>query len=110
MQTDASTNPGNSGGALVTTDGKLVGINTAIIAPAGGNVGIGFAVPIAMVSSVMKQLIDHGEVGEAASALLYRTSRQTSRRHSNSPTVRAPSSAASKTVLRPPMPGCRPAM
>ncbi|GLQ76748.1 serine endoprotease DegQ [Mesorhizobium huakuii] len=62
IQTDASINPGNSGGALVTDDGKLVGINTAIIAPAGGNVGIGFAVPIAMVSSVMKQLIDHGEV------------------------------------------------
>jgi Do/DeqQ family serine protease len=62
IQTDASINPGNSGGALVTADGKLVGINTAIIAPAGGNVGIGFAVPIAMVSSVMKQLIDHGEV------------------------------------------------
>lgn len=62
IQTDASINPGNSGGALVTTDGKLVGINTAIIAPAGGNAGIGFAVPIAMVSSVMKQLIDHGEV------------------------------------------------
>jgi Do/DeqQ family serine protease len=62
IQTDASINPGNSGGALVTADGKLVGINTAIIAPAGGNVGIGFAVPIAMVSSVMEQLIDHGEV------------------------------------------------
>lgn len=62
IQTDASINPGNSGGALVTADGKLVGINTAIIAPAGGNVGIGFAVPIAMVSSVMKQLMDHGEV------------------------------------------------
>ncbi|CDX21612.1 serine endoprotease, periplasmic [Mesorhizobium sp. ORS 3324] len=62
IQTDASINPGNSGGALVTADGKLVGINTAIIAPAGGNVGIGFAVPIAMVSSVMRQLVDHGEV------------------------------------------------
>lgn len=62
IQTDASINPGNSGGALVTADGKLVGINTAIIGPAGGNVGIGFAVPIAMVSSVMKQLIDHGGV------------------------------------------------
>ncbi|BCG83804.1 serine endoprotease DegQ (plasmid) [Mesorhizobium sp. 113-3-3] len=62
IQTDASINPGNSGGALVTADGKLVGINTAIIGPAGGNVGIGFAVPIAMVSSVMQQLIDHGEV------------------------------------------------
>jgi serine protease Do/serine protease DegQ len=62
IQTDASINPGNSGGALVTTDGRLVGINTAIIAPAGGNVGIGFAVPIDMAAAVMKQLIDHGEV------------------------------------------------
>ncbi|RCW80037.1 Do family serine endopeptidase [Phyllobacterium bourgognense] len=62
IQTDASINPGNSGGALVTADGKLVGINTAIIAPAGGNVGIGFAVPIAMASTVMQQLIEHGEV------------------------------------------------
>ncbi|QNH35604.1 Do family serine endopeptidase [Aminobacter sp. MDW-2] len=62
IQTDASINPGNSGGALVTHDGRLVGINTAIIAPAGGNIGIGFAVPIAMASTVMKQLIEHGEV------------------------------------------------
>jgi len=62
IQTDASINPGNSGGALVTADGQLVGINTAIIAPAGGNVGIGFAVPIDMASAVMTQLIEHGEV------------------------------------------------
>ncbi|WP_026187065.1 Do family serine endopeptidase [Ensifer sp. BR816] len=62
IQTDASINPGNSGGALVTADGRLVGVNTAIIAPTGGNVGIGFAVPIAMASAVMEQLIKHGEV------------------------------------------------
>jgi Do/DeqQ family serine protease len=62
IQTDASINPGNSGGALVTIDGRLVGINTAIIAPAGGNVGIGFAVPIDMAAAVMKQIIEHGEV------------------------------------------------
>jgi len=62
IQTDASINPGNSGGALVTADGLLVGVNTAIIAPTGGNVGIGFAVPIAMASAVMEQLIEHGEV------------------------------------------------
>src|SRR5690606_38811501 len=62
IQTDASINPGNSGGALVTADGQLVGINTAIIAPAGGNVGIGFAVPIDMASAVMAQVIEHGEV------------------------------------------------
>lgn len=62
IQTDASINPGNSGGALVTLSGELVGINTAIIAPGGGNVGIGFAVPINMARSVMDQLIEFGEV------------------------------------------------
>ncbi len=62
IQTDASINPGNSGGALVTLNGELIGINTAIIAPAGGNVGIGFAVPINMARSVMNQLIEFGEV------------------------------------------------
>jgi len=63
IQTDASINPGNSGGALITLDGNLVGINTAIIAPnGGGNVGIGFAVPINMALGVMDQLIEFGEV------------------------------------------------
>ncbi|WP_421866452.1 DegQ family serine endoprotease [Motiliproteus sp.] len=62
IQTDASINPGNSGGALVTTQGELVGINTAIIGPNGGNVGIGFAVPTAMMKAVVEQIVDHGEV------------------------------------------------
>ncbi len=62
IQTDASINPGNSGGALVDLDGRLIGMNTAIIAPAGGNVGIGFAVPVHMVKSVMEQLLEYGEV------------------------------------------------
>lgn len=62
IQTDAAINPGNSGGALVTFDGKLAGINTAIVTPAGGNVGIGFAVPANMAKAVMEQLIDYGEV------------------------------------------------
>ncbi len=62
IQTDASINPGNSGGALITLDGRLVGINTAIIGPAGGNVGIGFAVPSNMARAVMGQLIRFGEV------------------------------------------------
>jgi serine protease Do/serine protease DegQ len=62
IQTDASINPGNSGGALVDLNGKLVGINTAILAPAGGNVGIGFAIPSRMVEAIMRQLIEHGEV------------------------------------------------
>ena len=62
IQTDASINPGNSGGALVDLRGRLVGINTAIISPAGGNVGIGFAVPINMARKVMDQLVQYGEV------------------------------------------------
>ncbi len=62
IQTDASINPGNSGGALVNLRGELVGINTAIIAPAGGNVGIGFAIPINMAEASMKQILEHGEV------------------------------------------------
>ena len=62
IQTDASINPGNSGGALVSSKGELIGINTAIIGPAGGNVGIGFAVPANMAQAVMDQLIRYGEV------------------------------------------------
>ncbi len=62
IQTDASINPGNSGGALVNLRGELVGINTAIIAPSGGNVGIGFAIPANLVQVIMAQLIAHGEV------------------------------------------------
>ncbi len=62
IQTDASINPGNSGGALVNLRGELVGINTAILAPAGGNIGIGFAIPVNMATSIMQQLVDHGEV------------------------------------------------
>lgn len=62
IQTDASINPGNSGGALVNLKGELIGINTAIIGPAGGNVGIGFAVPSAMARAVMEQIVRHGEV------------------------------------------------
>lgn len=62
IQTDASINPGNSGGALVNLRGELVGINTAILAPNGGNIGIGFAIPINMAREIMGQLIAHGEV------------------------------------------------
>ena len=62
IQTDASINPGNSGGALVDLNGHLVGINTAIVSPAGGNVGIGFAVPINMAKAIEGQLIKYGKV------------------------------------------------
>jgi serine protease DegQ len=62
IQTDASINPGNSGGALVNLRGELVGINTAIFSPSGGNVGIGFAIPANLAQDVMRQLLEHGEV------------------------------------------------
>lgn len=62
IQTDASINPGNSGGALVNMRGELVGINSAIISRSGGNVGIGFAVPSELARSIMRQILDFGEV------------------------------------------------
>jgi Do/DeqQ family serine protease len=62
IQTDASINPGNSGGALVDLNGRLVGLNTAIYSGTGGNIGIGFAIPIDMVKQVMSQLMEFGEV------------------------------------------------
>ena len=62
IQTDASINRGNSGGALVDLRGRLVGINTAIVAPSGGNVGIGFAIPSNMVRAIADEIITHGEV------------------------------------------------
>jgi Do/DeqQ family serine protease len=62
IQTDASINPGNSGGALVDMQGRLAGINTAILGPNGGNVGIGFAIPSNMTHAVVEQLVKHGEV------------------------------------------------
>jgi serine protease Do len=70
IQTDAAINPGNSGGGLINLKGELVGINTSIISPGGGNVGIGFAVPINMARKVMEQLaatgrVERGRVGIA---------------------------------------------
>ncbi|MDC9615048.1 Do family serine endopeptidase [Xenorhabdus khoisanae] len=62
IQTDASINRGNSGGALINLKGELIGINTAIIAPGGGNVGIGFAIPSNMARNLSAQLIANGEV------------------------------------------------
>ena len=62
IQTDASINPGNSGGALVNLNGRLVGINSAILSRTGGNIGIGFAIPSNMMRTVMEQLVKYGEV------------------------------------------------
>jgi serine protease DegQ len=66
IQTDASINPGNSGGALVNLRGELIGINTMILSPSGGNVGIGFAIPTDIASGVMQQLIAHGKVSRGS--------------------------------------------
>lgn len=71
IQTDASINPGNSGGALVNLNGQMVGINSAIIAPSGGNVGIGFAIPARIVKNVMDQLIKYGEVRRGRLGILF---------------------------------------
>ena len=62
IQTDAAINPGNSGGALINAYGEVVGINTAIFSKSGGSQGIGFAIPIALASDVMSQIIEHGRV------------------------------------------------
>jgi len=62
LQTDAAINPGNSGGALINTRGELIGVNTAILSPTGGNLGIGFAVPSNMARSVMEQIAKSGKV------------------------------------------------
>jgi Do/DeqQ family serine protease len=62
IQTDAPINQGNSGGALVNTRGELIGINSQILSPSGGNIGIGFAIPANMARNVMTQLIEHGSV------------------------------------------------
>ena len=62
IQTDAAINPGNSGGALINTSGQLIGVNTAILSRAGGNQGVGFAVPANLARSVMNQLLRNGKV------------------------------------------------
>lgn len=62
IQTDASINPGNSGGPLLNSDGEMIGINTAIISPTGGSVGIGFAIPVNAAKRIVPQLISKGYV------------------------------------------------
>ncbi|WP_420324129.1 Do family serine endopeptidase [Legionella birminghamensis] len=62
IQTDAAINPGNSGGALVNAKGELIGINTAILSPYGGNVGIGFAIPVNMAKDVVQQIMQFGSI------------------------------------------------
>ena len=70
IQTDAAINPGNSGGALVDVEGRLVGINTAIISRSGGNQGIGFAVPINMARNVLERLVSGGKISRGYLGIL----------------------------------------
>ncbi len=62
IQTDAAINPGNSGGPLLDSQGRLIGVNTAIVSPSGSSAGIGFAIPVNTVQNVVKQLIQHGKI------------------------------------------------
>ena len=71
IQTDAAINRGNSGGPLINLDGKAIGINTAIMSPTGGNLGIGFAIPVNMAKSVYKQLIESGTVVRGFLGVVY---------------------------------------
>ena len=71
IQTDAAINKGNSGGPLINLDGKVIGINTAIMSPTGGNLGIGFAIPVNMAKSVYKQLIESGTVVRGFLGVVY---------------------------------------
>ena len=73
IQTDAAINSGNSGGALINLRGELVGINTAILGPNGGNVGIGFAIPSNMVNNLVKQILEFGEVRRGELGVLGRS-------------------------------------
>ena len=107
IQTDASINPGNSGGALVNLNGELIGVNTAIIGPTGGNVGIGFAVPAVMVRQVMEQILRFGEVrrgrlGVSTSDVTPEVAKQLGIRASEGAVIAAvsPGSAADKAGLK----------
>ena len=108
IQTDASINPGNSGGALVNLRGQLVGINTMILSPSGGNVGIGFAIPSNLTSEVMEQLIAHGKVqrgslGLQTQAITPRIARLLGLKQTRGVVVTAvgPGSAADQAGLQP---------
>ncbi len=107
IQTDASINPGNSGGALVNMNGELVGINSAIISRSGGNVGIGFAVPTAIAQSVMRQIVEFGEVHRGLLGVTSRSLNAAAAAARNAPvdsgaliTEIVPNSAAEKSGLQ----------
>ena len=103
IQTDAAINPGNSGGALVNLHGELVGINSAIISPGGGNVGIGFAIPANMARLVMDQIVDKGRVERGRIGVSLRDVQPSTNQGRNEGAVIAevsPDSPAEKAGLR----------
>lgn len=107
IQTDASINPGNSGGPLVNLRGELIGINTAILAPNGGNVGIGFAIPSNMAQAISQQIITHGRInrgvfGTTVQSLTYDLATALNTQYRNGAVVSEvkPSSAADQAGLR----------
>jgi serine protease Do len=103
IQTDAAINPGNSGGALVSLRGELIGINSAIISPAGGNVGIGFAIPVNMARQVMEQIISTGRVERGRIGVSLQDLRPSANRGRNEGAVIAevaPDSPAERAGLR----------
>ena len=100
IQTDASINPGNSGGPLVNLRGELVGINSMIFSPSGGNVGIGFAIPSNLALDVMRQLIQFGEVKRGALGVDTQGVTPKSRACSASPKSRAARSSRASARAR----------
>ncbi|MBR0915451.1 trypsin-like peptidase domain-containing protein [Bradyrhizobium japonicum] len=103
IQTDAAINPGNSGGALVSLRGDLIGINSAIISPAGGNVGIGFAIPVNMARQVMEQIVSTGRVERGRIGVALQDLRLSANRVRNEGALIAevaPDSPAEKSGLR----------
>ncbi|MBM93477.1 MAG: protease [Legionellales bacterium] len=107
IQTDASINPGNSGGALVNRSGKLIGINTAILSASGGNIGIGFAIPINIVEPITAQLLQYGNVkrgllGIVAQTLTPALSKALHLKHTEGALINhiIPGSAAEKAGLK----------
>jgi S1-C subfamily serine protease len=109
IQTDAPINPGNSGGALVDLAGELVGINAAIIGPSGGNVGIGFAIPVNLVRQVVEQIerggtVQHGHLGIGIQDLTPELAKSLDLRDDQSGALISsvePGSPAAKAGLRP---------
>jgi serine protease Do len=108
IQTDASINPGNSGGALVNMQGELIGINTAILSPEGGNIGIGFAIPINLARTIAAQLIEYGSVKRGLMGIIVQDLTPDLAAAFNQPNIKGalisqvtPNSPAAKSGLQP---------